>query len=508
MMTRFDSDKHRKTPEEWSMVALNHTQENHLQWNVIGGIVLAALAASTGSMLTGGLLAVYFFWDSWKKATEIQRNQAAIVDFGCIAQALEGDSFVDYVRQVGVEGVLAELQFAAERNLPMSNSAADFFEDCPLPVVPVEQPPTPPALKSAAVSQIDDFDPTKEGEIDIVGEMSEHVTNTLIIGVAGSGKGMLVSNALRAAKGKHPDLKVFVIDPKADPNECGYFDGVADVVKRFPCENQPDEIVVGWLEKCFDEYYEFVKKYGRTLLFLDEGSTAGGAAERIKSTLIQSKVSSISGLGDSTGKNIWIAARAPFVGGLGIKLSVSSEMTTIAIVCETNLGTFKQWSRSSILEKISLDKLTILVENSPAKRAVYFGKTGVWYSMPRLKNYSSFDRDTRNYLPGSQPPKGERLVEDYELIQKLEASLNDDKNIQDETSETENSDVSIILDWLQKNRVKQWVKFKGKEDRDMVFIKFLSLQNITSSQRDNAINLLTESGKLELSPDGCYLRTI
>jgi hypothetical protein len=42
-----------------------------------------------------------------------------------------------------------------------------------------------------------------------------------------------------------------------------------------------------------------------------------------------------------------------------------------------------------------LTNLDSLINNSPVQRAVYFGKTAQWYSMPKLTNYSSYDRDNR-----------------------------------------------------------------------------------------------------------------
>ena len=183
--------------------------------------------------------------------------------------------------------------------------------------------------------------------------MTEKLSNTLIVGLMGSGKGILVSNALRAAKKKFPKLKIFVIGPKCDEKENGYFDGVANILKRFRCENQPDEIVINWVTECFDEYYKFSEQNEQTLLFLDEGFAVGEACSRQRNSIIQSKISNFS-LADSRGKNFWLASTAPFVKGLGLNLSASTNLVVIGLIRENNLGILKQWSRSTLIPGLTI----------------------------------------------------------------------------------------------------------------------------------------------------------
>lgn len=96
-MTRFDINKTQRTPEQWSAIAFKSTTENNNQWNIAFGLVVAAIAASATSPLTGALIAGWTLYSSFKKAKEIQRNQAAIREYGCIAHILDGDDFRGYV---------------------------------------------------------------------------------------------------------------------------------------------------------------------------------------------------------------------------------------------------------------------------------------------------------------------------------------------------------------------------------------------------------------------------
>ena len=71
------------------------------------------------------------------------------------------------------------------------------------------------ALDTLAVpskAAVDYYDPMARAKIDIINEMSLRISNTLIIGIPGSGKGMLVANAIRTAKQKHSRIKIFVIE--------------------------------------------------------------------------------------------------------------------------------------------------------------------------------------------------------------------------------------------------------------------------------------------------------
>lgn len=61
--------------------------------------------------------------------------------------------------------------------------------------------------------------------------MTDRISNLFIVGLGGSGKGVLVANAHREVKRSHPDKKILLINAKDDPKERGYFDGVVDVHK-------------------------------------------------------------------------------------------------------------------------------------------------------------------------------------------------------------------------------------------------------------------------------------
>jgi hypothetical protein len=318
--------------------------------------------------------------------------------------------------------------------------------------------------------------------------MVERITNTIVIGIPGSGKGMLVANAIREAKRKHPKIKIFVIDPKADLKEAGYWED-CDEVKSYACMDAKPGTVAAWAESAFDEYAIYAQKHDRTLLIVDEGTMLGNKLSQAKSTLLVDKLTSYTSGGDSAGRNVWFMMQSPYVGGASLNLSTTSQMTSIVIAFSENIGALAQWKSAKVFKQLSLDEVSELVENSTTGRAIYYGKTGRWYMMPELKNYSGYDRDKREYLS--------------------------DFTIQDDVSELNaqeqkflSTHARIVFEWLQEKRSDQWVKFKGKDDRDMTFVKLLSESEVNAEKRDLVIQELVNAEKIELSPEGDRLRVI
>jgi hypothetical protein len=92
-------------------------------------------------------------------------------------------------------------------------------------------------------------------------------------------------------------------------------------------------------------------------------------------------------------------------------------------------------------------------------------------------------------------PKGEKLAS-MDLVQQLEETF----------KKALSTDAQLLLDWLLANRPEQWVKFKGKDGRDMTFINFLSDHKINAEARDEIIQELLRAEKIELSPESDQLK--
>ncbi|HEY9665263.1 MAG TPA: hypothetical protein V6C91_00575, partial [Coleofasciculaceae cyanobacterium] len=425
-MTRFDPNKNQKTPSEWSALALNTTRENNLQWNVIGGIVLGAVAASAASPLTGGLVATYFLWDSWRKASGIQRNQAAIVESGCVAQVLDGDDFINYASQVGRDAVLAELRYASARNLPMSNAAYDYLEDnaATPALMPAREPQEanvfssiPQALPASvgAFSKsplVDIYQPDRPQDFDLCDRMGKDATSHLIVGVPGAGKGLTISNALAALRKHHPKITIFYVDPKNDEKETGYFTDRVDVLRRASVREMTPSAAVEWFK---DSIRKFEEIQGDKLLIFDESTIVSSKFKLAKELdWIKDKLIGYASCGDSIGLRIWIVAQNAHTDDLGINGGVRSQFVPIAIICRKNLAALGALFSTKFIpqnQKLDTDEVEIICNQSPVNRAVYHGGENKWFPAKRLPNPSGYDRDSRHFLDKSPAQKVAELSE-------------------------------------------------------------------------------------------------
>ncbi len=488
-VTRFNPAKQHQSAINWSVIAYQTADNDKAAQTLVIGLVIGVTIAGTSPLL-GAALGLYFAVKGIQKACNADKNKKYIRDSGCVAHVLEGGNFRAYLDQNGEAQVLSELQFAEREGLSFSNEAMDFYEEKGTQTATqLQQAPT-----EATIS-------TMPKQINIIEEMTTRITNTAIIGIPGSGKGVVMSNAIHEAKKKHPDLKVFVINPKNDPKELGYFNE-CDVVKSFACMDAKPNAVAVWAECCFDDYAVYALQNTRTLLVIDEGTMLGNKLQQAKSTLLADKLTSYTSGGDSTGRNVWFAMQSPFVAG-GLNLSIFSQMTSIVIAFQENIGALAQWKSAKIFKSLSLDVVADLIEKSSTGRAVYFGKTGQWYAMPKLNNYSGYDRDSRQYLPGFTP-QSETTTSNLDAVTKLENSLNSGLNASSELSST----AQLILTWIINNRSDKWIKFKGKEGRDMGFIKFLSENKIDAEARDKAIDELANTEKVDVSSESDSIKLL
>ncbi|AFY45473.1 hypothetical protein [Nostoc sp. PCC 7107] len=242
-----------------------------------------------------------------------------------------------------------------------------------------------------------------QGELNLVESFTDHITNSLIIGLPGSGKGLFTSNAGRAAKRKHEGLIIVGFDPKNDSKETGYFEGMCDHLFRADTTEMEVGEVVEWFKDCYSKFRNIAREQtrngGRTLAMLDEGTQIGNKFVSAKDTFLKDQMVSLTSCGDSKGWNVWAIAQAPHVGNLGFAGDIRSQLTVLAILNQTNIGAINNWWKTGVLgDKQSDDYLKKLIAQSEVGRCFYFGKTNNWYSMPKLHNYSGYDRDSRKFI--------------------------------------------------------------------------------------------------------------
>ena len=231
-------------------------------------------------------------------------------------------------------------------------------------------------------------------------DLGQNPQSALIAGVPGSGKGILVSNAVRVLRQKAPALKVMMIDPKGDPKEKGYWAPVTDVYRSMnlmDCDDPDDG--ASWLLACMDQ---FRKLPAPKLLIFDEMLAASveislahkdfKAPQRMKKF-----VSGIIAQGDSQGVWVWAMSQSVQVADLGFGGGVRGNLRVIGIISPKNTTAIEALTSTRLIPPPNggMDELREIMKASPVDRAFYDGKLSRWLPMPELENYSGFDRDNR-----------------------------------------------------------------------------------------------------------------
>jgi hypothetical protein len=266
-------------------------------------------------------------------------------------------------------------------------------------------PPTKPLAKRS-VLRIDE-------------DMAQTPESTIIVGISGSGKGILVSNVCRRLKAKYPQLYIMAIDPAHKTNENGYWTEGFDDVRRCRIDRLSKGVAADWLWEGIQHFQEIPTP---KLLVLDEAVLAtmalAGSPElfaRFKQFLV-----SIITSGNGRREYLYLMTPIPHIQDLGISGGVRSTFNrTIALVSARNMSATNSFLNTRFVPVPNKDVLLDLMNQSPATRAYFDSKTNKWHAMPLLQNYSGFNRD----LPISDAKKP---TENYESkAQKLIANLRD-----------------------------------------------------------------------------------
>lgn len=398
---------------QYQIRALRQNEGDNLQLKVILGLIVSLAVAGATSPIAGLILASWVWWRSAKEANESGRNSQAILE-GTFAHSLDEDDFRDYSAIVGEEQVKSEIEVAIARKLPLSNHAKQLVKLSP-PPQPVLRGAEPIVSEPVDITEADkkvEFNPkSKDPELEPVFDIESLVQpldNMFVLGCGGAGKGILVSNLLRLAQ-KDPGLKIFVIDPKGEKLESGYWDS-CDHVERNQVDKLDSVEVIQWLDKCLDKYQSWLsvveQSGGRGLLIVDELLILGHHAKAQKYNKIGSLIIHLASLGDMRGRKVWLITQTPYVTGVGLTLSQASQIPWVCLIGSSN--PLRSWGKAATLAPISAEQLQKLKESSPVNRAIMVGDR--WYPMPRLQNYSGVDRDSKKSNRGVMPLVLERVA--------------------------------------------------------------------------------------------------
>jgi hypothetical protein len=296
------------------------------------------------------------------------------------------------------------------------------IQDAPRPMIadnPVAAFTDIPAIETQSVN----FDKPAPNLIESI---TKRLVNTLIVGVPGVGKGIFVSNALEALKGK---ATVFYIDPKDDPKETAYFDGrVHKLYRKNIAECDPEE-TYEWVKSCLAAYDAFDAGTGIKLLVFDELAAAYSMLQNVKGAVmwLKSKMIAYASSGSSRGIIIWGISQNAHVSGIGFDGGARSIFTPIILISGDNIAASEQILAAQIIpsdKRINSTQIALLCGKSPVNRAVFHGQINDWVAMPELPNLSGFNRDKREFNEGFNPK--DKVVTQLENAFNLETPQHSD----------------------------------------------------------------------------------
>lgn len=247
---------------------------------------------------------------------------------------------------------------------------------------------------------------------DLIPEFAREPRNTMIVGAGGTGKGIVVSNLLRAFKAKHPDYFVIVFDPKGDSKEKGYFEGCVDKLFSYDSLGKTAKDKYLAYEKMWEGFYEILRERGsKILLVIDEATTMGVTYKLVKkSDDLRSKISDLPNLGGSSAVYNMIIAQNTHCEDLGINKGIQNNYARIGLISlkkGEGQTSFETMQRTKFLAdcKYSWNDVRVTAEKSPRKRAFYFSKFECWLPIPEMTNYSGYDRDNDTFTTASDNQK-------------------------------------------------------------------------------------------------------
>jgi len=281
------------------------------------------------------------------------------------------------------------------------------------PVVVPDYPPAPllPVMPQPAV--IRTAPPGAGGQWDVVGDLSANLKSTLIIGVPGAGKGMLLSHLVRRVKQDHPEIKIVGIDPKADPKETGYWTEGFDEAFRSNSGQMDDIEFTAWIQDCV-EYFKSMRPENK-LLVIDEWSVVCRRWSTFDKKGFDSFINYLTFIGssgDSRREYLIGVGQVPNAGDMGMSGGIRGIFKPIGILSNHDRRAVEAFcsTRFTTLPPGGQAELLSIMDRSPVGRAIFSWQHGEWRPMPRLENLCGYDRDSRTFTQQAQQVNGGTAV--------------------------------------------------------------------------------------------------
>jgi hypothetical protein len=116
--------------------------------------------------------------------------------------------------------------------------------------------------------------------------------------------------------------------------------------------------------------------------------------------------------GHSREEIIWAVSQNAHCANIGFDGGQRGNFRAIALVASHNIASVSSLTSTTFVGKISNGSLSALMRQSPCDRAVFDGKANQWFPMPKLENFSTWNRDERSVI--AKPTDKESQIADLE----------------------------------------------------------------------------------------------
>ena len=238
-------------------------------------------------------------------------------------------------------------------------------------------------------------------------EIAKDPKNLFIGAKGGTGKGIFLSNYLRYRKQNQPKLRAFIIDPKCDPKERGYWNEDWIEYRGFSAIAMDTEEIVHKLRELFAEYIGLMGNPEEAwLLVCDEcllvTDELSNASDRGTKRLLASQITRVISVGDSFDRNICVVSQSANAGDIGLSAGVMKTLTKIILFRDGDEETLNHLHRhGQIVVEPTKPVIKDVLQRSPRGRGAYVSNK--FFPMPELPNYSGYDRDKRSMIQNEKP---------------------------------------------------------------------------------------------------------
>jgi len=291
----------------------------------------------------------------------------------------------------------------------------------------------------------------------------------LIIGIPGSGKGILHSNAIAALARFNPKYQRFGVDPKNDPKEDGYWANYHKTHRRRIDTATPEQ-VAAWVDMVLDDW---AKIPAPKAMVWDELALTLSMLEACKERTVHNRfrftMAALISNGHSREEIIWAVSQNAHCANIGFDGGQRGNFRAIALVASHNIASVSSLTSTTFVGKISDGSLSALMRQSPCNRAVFDGKANQWFPMPILENFTTWNRDERSVI--SQPSAQEAQIAAVERAvgqsNPLTGSITKEdrfSRLLDKLTDESQADLRSFVEWLSKRQGEEITSTQVKDN--------------------------------------------